>query len=84
MFGKKESKEPWTKPFTPEVAKRVSRIPTGELEMWTDQAIYELGRCLSGWQKSRSDVYLEEARKGAEALHAVVEELFKRMTRPPA
>jgi len=74
--------EPWTKPFSEKVAKRVSRIPTGELEMWTDQAIYEVGRCLSGYQKTREEVYLNEARQGAEALHAVVEELFKRMTRP--
>lgn len=47
--------------------------------MWADQAIYELGRCLSGYQKSRDKFYLEEARNGAEALHAVIEELYKRM-----
>jgi hypothetical protein len=73
----------WTKPFSEKVAKRVSKIPTAELEMWTDQAIYEVGRCLSGYQKSRDEAYLTEARQGAEALHAVVEELYKRMTRPP-
>jgi hypothetical protein len=72
-------KSTWDKPFSEKVAKRVSRIPTAELELWTDQAIYELGRCLSGYQKSRDNFYLEEARKGAEALHAVVEELYKRM-----
>lgn len=75
-FNKKTE---WKKPFSEAVAKRVSRIPTGELEMWADQALSELGRCLSGWGKSRSHVYLEEARKGAEALHAVVEELHSRM-----
>jgi len=74
-----KSKKEWDKPFSEKVAKRVSRIPTGELEMWTDQAIYELGRCLSGYQKSRDKFYLDEARNGAEALHAVVEELYKRM-----
>ena len=78
-----KTKGSWTKPFSEKVAKRVSRIPTAELEMWTDQAIYEVGRCLSGYQKTREDVYLNEARQGAEALHAVVEELYKRMTRPP-
>ena len=78
MFGKKD---PWDKPFSEKVAKRVAKIPTGELERWTDQAIYELGRCLSGYQRNREQVYLDEARQGAEALHAVVEELHKRMTR---
>lgn len=75
----KTNKKDWDKPFSEKVAKRVSRIPTGELEMWTDQAIYELGRCLANYQKSRDKFYLDEARTGAEALHAVVEELHKRM-----
>ena len=79
MMSFLKSKKNWDKPFSEKVSKRVSRIPTGELEMWTDQAIYELGRCLSGYQKSRDNFYLEEARNGAEALHAVVEELYKRM-----
>jgi hypothetical protein len=71
----------WDKPFSEKVAKRVSRIPTAELEMWIDQAVYEVGKCLSNYQKSREKVYLEEARNGAEALHAVVEELYKRSTK---
>lgn len=77
----RRQKKTWTKPFSEKVAKRVSRIPTGELEMWIDQSIYELGRCLSGYTKSREQMYLDEARTGAEALHAVVEELYTRMTR---
>jgi len=79
VFGK--SKEVWNKPFTEKVAKRVSRIPTGELEMWMDNAIYDVGRCLSLYQKSREQVYLDEALAGAEALHAVVDALHVRMTR---
>ena len=74
LFKKTE----WTKPFPEKLEKRVSRIPTAELEMWIDPSIYELGRCLSGYTKSRDIFYLEEARVGAEALHAVVEELYKR------
>jgi hypothetical protein len=77
FFNKKDKQ--WDKPFSEKVSKRVSKIPTGELELWTDQAIYELGRCLSGYHKSRDKFYLDEARSGAEALHAVVEELYKRM-----
>lgn len=71
----------WDKPFSEKIAKRVSKIPTAELEMWIDQAIYEVGKCLSSYQKSREKVYLDEARNGAEALHAVVEELYKRSTK---
>lgn len=78
-FFKKRKKDPYlAKPFTPKIAKRVSMIPTSELEMWADQSLYELGRCLSSYQKSREEVYLTEARQGAEALHAVVEEIYKR------
>ena len=69
-----------TKPFSEKVAKRVAKIPTGELELWAEQSLYELGRCLSGYQKSREAFYLNEAQKGAEALHAVVEELHRRLT----
>lgn len=70
----------WDKPFSEKVAKRVARIPTAELEMWIDQTIYEVGRCVSMYLKTREEVYLKEARSGAEALHAVVEELHKRST----
>jgi len=80
MFFSKKDKA-WDKPFSEKVAKRVSKIPTAELEMWVDQAIYEVGRCLSGFSKNREQVFLDEARTGAEALHAVVEELYKRNTR---
>jgi hypothetical protein len=69
----------WDKPFSEKVAKRVAKIPTGELELWIDQAILEIGRCISGYQRGRDKFYIEEARQGAEALHAVVEELYKRM-----
>lgn len=72
------SKTQWTKPFSQKIAKRVSTIPTADLEMWADQSLYELGRCLSQYLKSREEVYLNEARQGAEALHAVVEEIYKR------
>lgn len=77
MFSKKST---WTKPFSEKVAKRVSRIPTGELEIWIDQSIYEIGRCMSAYSKSREKAYLDEALIGAEALHAVIDELNRRMS----
>ncbi len=71
----------WNKPFSEKVAKRVSKIPSGELLIWSDQIIYVLSRCLSTYEKNREKVYLDEALTGAEALHAVVDELHKRMSR---
>jgi len=77
MFRKKEI---WVKPFSERVSKRVAKIPTSELEMWIDQSIYEVGRCMSLYSKSRENTYLNEASLGAEALHAVIDELKKRAT----
>ena len=74
MFSKKSSD--WKKPFSEKVAKRVSKIPTGELEAWVDQSTYEIGRCMSSYTRSREKVYLDEALLGAEALHAVIDELI--------
>ena len=77
MFRKKN----WDKPFSQKVAKRVAKIPTGELTMWADQSLYEMSRLISQYERSRENIYLEELLQGAEALHAVVDELNKRMTR---
>ena len=72
----------WNKPFSEKVAKRVSRIPTGELEIWAEQALIEISRCLSLYSKNRDIMYLNEALNGAEALHAVVDQLQNRMSGP--
>ena len=78
MFKKKTI---WDKPFSEKVSKRVSKIPTSELEMWIDQSLYEIGKCMTMYSKTRENIYLEEALVGAEALHAVVDELKKMATR---
>jgi len=78
LFRKKEV---WVKPFSEKVSKRVAKIPTMELEQWAEQSIYEIGRCMSAYAKQRESVFLEEALLGAEALHAVVNELKTRTTR---
>jgi len=77
MFRKKEVAP---KNFSEKVTKRVAKIPTAELEMWIDQALYEVGRCMSAFSKSREELYLNEGLAGAEALHAVVNELHTRYT----
>lgn len=73
-------KTPWNKPFSEKVAKRIAKIPTGELAMWADQSLFEISRCLSSYERTRELVYLNEALTGAEAVHAVVDELHRRMT----
>lgn len=78
IFSK--SKE-WTKPFPEKLAKRVSKIPTSELEMWVEQSIIEISKCMTYYSRKRDNVYIEEAVMGAEALHAVLDELKTRMTR---
>jgi len=81
VSGMFKKKEPWTKPFSEKIAKRVSRIPTGELIMWIDQSLYDLGRCVNSYEKSKDQLYLDEALLGAEAVHAIVSEIHTRMTK---
>jgi hypothetical protein len=78
MFKKKE---PWTKPFDQKIASRVKKIPTGELDLWADQSLVELGRCLSMYGRSRDTAYIKEALIAVEALHAIIDELNNRMTK---
>jgi hypothetical protein len=74
-------KTTWDKPFSEKVAKRVSRLGAQEIEGWIDQSIYEIGRALSAYQRSRNTAYLDELLLGAEALHAMVDSLQKRTPR---
>lgn len=74
MFQKKN----WNKPFPEAVAKRVKRIPTAQLSPWAETCMNELNRCLIEFSNSNNPVYIKEALKGAEALHAVVNELHDR------
>lgn len=60
------------------VQKRVASLPTAELLTWTDQIMYSVGRNLSSWQRTKSSFSLEEARVGAEALHAILDNLSER------
>lgn len=73
IFKKKTETKAKTK-----VEKRVAMLPTAELLTWTDQVLYSVGRNISSWQKSQDKYVLEEARMGAEALHAIMEALTER------
>lgn len=70
----------WDKPFSERIAKRVSRIPTNDLTIWLDQAIYELGRLTSTYNREPSKDSAKELLTAAEAVHAVANELNKRIT----
>lgn len=74
MFQKKT----WAKPFSEAVAKRVKKIPTAQLSPWAETCMNEVNRCLIEFSNSNSELYIREALKGAEALHAVVNELHDR------
>ena len=75
---KRKRKKIWDKPFSEKVAKRVSRIPTGELAQWAEQALYETNRVLDTYLRTYDDAFLEEALIGAEAVHAVINEYYNR------
>jgi hypothetical protein len=58
---------------------RVSKLPTADLNHWCDQALYSIGRNLSGFQRAPEQVeLLEEARIGADALLVVLTEIKSR------
>jgi hypothetical protein len=73
-------KNKWNKPFSEKIARRVSKIPTFDLLNWADQSLYELGRLLGIYQRTNTKEALKELVIGAEAFHAVIEEINKRST----
>ena len=74
----KKSKPNWDKPFPEKILKRIEKIPTADLPMWAEQALFELGRCLSSYEKARDAAHLTDALAGVEAAHAIVNEMHRR------
>ena len=74
MFKRKN----WNKPFSEAVARRVKRLPTDQMVTWVETSSYEITRCIREYQKSGEKFFLDEALTGAEAMHAIVDELHKR------
>lgn len=72
IFKKKQARE------KTRIEKRVEKLPTAELISWSDQIMYSVGRNLAAWQRSQHPDTLEEARLGAEALHAILDTLKER------
>jgi hypothetical protein len=71
-------KKTWDKPFSEKVAKRISKIAMADLPSWAEQAIYETNRSLMAYDKDRNAAHLDDALLGAEALHAIVDEMKRR------
>lgn len=61
--------------------KRAAKLPASELIPWSDSVLYSIGRNLASWQRTDAIAYLEEARVNAEALHAIIESLYTRVTK---
>lgn len=75
MFWRKKSIE---KNFSEKVARRVSKIPTADLSNWIEQSLYETNRTLSTYQASGDPVHLNDLLLGAEAVNALISELYNR------
>lgn len=70
---KKDGSQPQTK-----IQRRVSSIPTSELITWAENALFVIGKEVTGWSRTKNPDLLEEADLGAEALYAITQELKKR------
>lgn len=75
IFKKKHDRE------VSKMQKRAAKLPASELIPWSDSVLYNIGRNLSSWQRTDAIAYLEEARVNAEALHAIIESLYTRVTK---
>jgi hypothetical protein len=70
---KKDGSQPQSR-----VEKRVASIATPELVNWAENALFVIGKELTGWMRTKEPIQLEEALLGAEALYAITKELKKR------
>jgi hypothetical protein len=57
----------------------VASIPTPELVTWAENALFVIGKEVTGWLRTRDVALLEEADLGAEALYAITQELKRRV-----
>lgn len=75
MFNRKK---PVQRNFPEKVARRVSRLSTADLPNWIEQSLYETNRTLSSYQTSNDPVHLNDLLLGAEAINALISELYNR------
>jgi hypothetical protein len=77
LWKKKDGHQPQTSEPT-KLEKRVAMISTPELVTWAENALYVIGKEVTGWMRTKEDHLLDEALIGGEALVAIVKELQKR------
>ena len=70
---KKDGYQPQTK-----IQKRVAGISTPDLVTWAENALFVIGKELTGYIRTHDSALLEEADLGAEALYAITQELKNR------
>ena len=56
----------------------MKKIGTSELVLWSENALFAIGKNLTQWSRSGDPDLLEEAHIGAEALLAITTELKSR------
>lgn len=69
----KDGSQPQTK-----IQKRVAGISTPDLVTWAENALFVIGKEVTGYIRTRDAAMLEEADLGAEALYAITQELKNR------
>jgi hypothetical protein len=70
---KQDGHQPQTK-----IQKRISRLPSAELVTWAENALFVIGKEITGWQRSGNKELLMDSELGAEALLEIVKELKRR------
>jgi hypothetical protein len=60
------------------IQKRISKLPTPELVSWAENALYIIGKEITGWQRSSNKELLMDSELGAEALLEIIKELKRR------
>jgi hypothetical protein len=58
--------------------KRIGKLPTSELLIWSENALFVIGQNLNHWSRNKDETLLEEAKIGAEALYEITLELKRR------
>jgi hypothetical protein len=70
---KRDGHQPQTK-----IQKRISKLPSAELVTWAENALFVIGKEITGWQRSGDKELLMDSELGAEALLEIVKELKRR------
>jgi len=70
---KRDGHQPQTK-----IQKRISNLATPELVNWAENALYIIGKEITGWQRSSNKELLMDSELGAEALLEIIKELKRR------